>query len=84
MKQVRFGYRKTSILRSKPKDQRSIVADILLAVDKPLSFGEIVAQAKKARYEETFKGGAMKVTIEESVQFHLDAMIKSRAVEISR
>jgi len=80
---MRFAYSKTPNLKSRPKDQRSIIADVLLAADKPLSFAEIVAEARKARYEDTFKRGVMVVTIEESVQIHLDAMIKSRTIEIS-
>ena len=83
MNQMRFAYKKTPTLRSKPKDQRSIIADVLLGTDRPISFAEIVAEARKARYEDTFKRGTMLVTIEQSVQFHLDAMIKSRIVEIS-
>jgi hypothetical protein len=83
MSQMRFAYIKTPTLRSKPKDQRSIIADILLAADRPLSFVEIVAEARKARYEETFKGGTIEVTIEQSVQYHLDAMVKYRTVEVS-
>jgi hypothetical protein len=59
MSQMRFAYSKTPILKSTPKDQRSIIADILLAADRPLSFVEIVAEARKARYEETFKGGTI-------------------------
>ena len=80
---MRFGYSKTPTLKSRPKDQRSIIADILLAANGPLSFAEIVAQARKARYEDTFKRGTMQVTIEESVRIQLDAMIKARTVEIS-
>jgi len=80
---IRLRYSKTPILKSKPKDQRSIIADILLVADRPLSFAEIVAEARGACYEDTFKRGTMAVTLEESVQFHLDAMIKSRTVEIS-
>jgi hypothetical protein len=68
-------YRKTSTLKSKPKPQRWIIADILLAAEKPLTLGEIVAQARKADYEETFKRGKQKVTVEESVTFHLDEMM---------
>jgi hypothetical protein len=83
MSQMRFAYSKTPTLRSKPKDQRSIIADILLAADRPLSFVEIVAEARKARYEETFKGGTIEVTIEQSVQYHLDATVKYRTVEVS-
>jgi hypothetical protein len=83
MSQMRFAYSKTPILKSKPKDQRSIIADILLAAERPLSFAEIVAEARKARYEETFKSGAIEVTIEQSVQYHLDAMVKYRTVELS-
>jgi hypothetical protein len=80
---MRVAYSKTAILKSRPKDQRSIIADILLAADRPLTFAEIVAEARKARYEDTFKRGTMVVTIEESVQIHLDAMTKSRTIEIS-
>jgi hypothetical protein len=83
MTPVRITYKKTAVLKSKPRDQRSIIADIPLAADRPLSFAEIVVEARKARYEETLKRGAMIVTIEESVQYHLDAMTKSRTVEIS-
>lgn len=84
MEQMRFGYSKTPALKSRPKDQRSIIADILLAADGPLSFGEIVAEAREARYEDTFKRGPMVVTIEQSVQFQLDAMVKSRTVEMKQ
>jgi hypothetical protein len=83
MKQIHLRYNKTPILKSKLKDQRSIIADILLGAGKPLSFGEIVAEARRVRYEDTFKRGTMVVTVEESVQYHLDAMTKSRTVEIS-
>jgi hypothetical protein len=83
MSQMRLTYSRTVTLKSKPKDQRSIIADVLLAADRPLSFAEIVGEARKARYEETFKRGTMIVTIEESVRYHLDAMTKSRTVEIS-
>jgi hypothetical protein len=83
MKLMRFAYSKTPTLTSKPKDQRSIIADILLGADRPLIFGEIVAEARKARYEDTFERGKMVVTVEASVQHHLDAMVKSRTIEIS-
>jgi hypothetical protein len=80
---MRVTYSKTAALKSRPKDQRSIIADILLAADRPLSFAEIVSGARKAHYEDTFKRGTMIVTIEASVQFHLDAKTKSRTIEIS-
>lgn len=80
MESKHFLYAKTPNLCSQPKDQRSIIADILLASDKPLSFGQIVEEARKARYEETFKRGKMYVTIEESVRYHLERMTKDRSV----
>ena len=76
-----FVYIKTATLKSKPKDQRSIIADILLATDKPLSFAEIVAEALKARYQETFRRGTMKVTIEQSVRYHLDGMTEAGTIK---
>jgi hypothetical protein len=69
-------YRKTSTLESKPKPQRWIIADILLAAEKPLPLGEIVAQARKADYEKRFKRGNQIVTVEESVSFHLDELMR--------
>jgi hypothetical protein len=84
MEKPRFGYSKTATLKSKPKDQKSIIADILLAADRPLSFAEVVAEARKARYEDTFKRGTMLVTIEQSVQIQLDEMIKIRSVELKQ
>ena len=80
MEQMRSGYSKTPTLKSRPKDQRSIIADILLAADRPLSFAEIVAEARKGRYAETFKG---ETDVEWSVQYHLVVMIKSQTVKIS-
>jgi hypothetical protein len=68
-------YSKTSTLKSKPKPQRWIIADILLGAKKPLTFGEIVDQARKADYEKTFKRGKQKVTVEDSVTFHLDKLV---------
>ena len=78
---MRFAYRKTPALKSKPKDQRSIVADVLLQADRPLSLGEIAAEANKARYKERFKRGEPFVTIEESIQWQLDRMVKSGTVK---
>lgn len=69
-------YERTSILKSKPKTQRAIIADILLKADKPLSRDQIVAQARVADYEGTFKRGKQVVTIEESIAIQLDAMVK--------
>ena len=69
------NYSKTQKLRSKPKTQGAIIADILLEADRPLEFGEIVAEAKKRDYEKTFKRGTQVVTIEESVTYHLNRMI---------
>ncbi len=80
MESVPFLYAKTPKLKSKPKDQRSILADILLASEEPLSFSQIVAQARKARYEETFKRGKMFVTIEESIRYHLERMTRDRSI----
>ena len=80
METMHFLYAKTPHLKSQPKDQRSIIADILLAADKPLSFGQIVAEARKARYEETFKRGKMFVTIEDSIQYHLERMTRDRSI----
>lgn len=48
-----------------------------------MSFAEIVAEAKKSRYEETFKPSRNKPTIEESVRYHLDKMVEGRTVKIS-
>jgi hypothetical protein len=82
MERMHFTYAATPILKSKPKDQRSIIADVLLASDRPLTFAEIVAGVRKARYDETLKQGGKTVTIEESVQFHLGSMTKSRTVAV--
>jgi len=43
-------YRSTPTLKTKPKPQRAIIADILLNTDRPLSFHEIVVEAKRANY----------------------------------
>jgi len=80
---MRFTYSKTPSLTSKPKDQRSIIADVLLKADKPMSLAEIVAEVKKYRYEETFKPSRNKPTVEESVRYHLDKMVESQTVKIS-
>lgn len=80
MQSMYFVYSKTAQLKSQPKDQRSILADILLAADKPLTFDQIVAEARKARYEETFKRGKMFVTIEESISYHLERMTRDRSI----
>lgn len=72
-------YSKTPTLKTKPKHQRWIIADILLAADKPLTFGEIVQQARQAGYAQTFKGND--VTVEESVQWHLDKMMEDDTVK---
>ncbi len=76
MEQMHFAYSKTPALKSKPKPQRWIIADVLLAADKPLSLGEIAAAAANAHYK-TSK------PIEESIQWHLERMVKSRTVQIS-
>jgi hypothetical protein len=83
MNQLKLAYSKTPALRSKPKDQRSIIADVLLSADGPLTFGEIVVEVRKARYEETFRRGTMLVTIEESIEYHLDRMRKFRVISVS-
>jgi hypothetical protein len=67
-------YSKTPALKSKPKDQRSIIADILLAADRPMTVREIAAEALKARYD-------TEVPIEESIQWHVKRMALSRAVK---
>lgn len=67
-------YEKTRTLKSRPKPQRAIIADILLNADAPLSRDAIVAEAKKANYKTTFP-------IEESVDWHLDLMVKDRTVK---
>ncbi len=74
-------YERTPLTQSRPKVQRAIIADILLNADAPLSFDNIVAQARDAHYEETFKRGTQVVTIEESIRFHLDLMEKAGTVK---
>jgi hypothetical protein len=74
-------YERTPSLKSKPKTQRAIIADILLEADEPISFDKIVARAKDADYEGTFKRGTQIVTIEESVTINLDLMIKGGTVK---
>jgi hypothetical protein len=78
---VRVAYSKTSTLESKPKVQRAIIADVLLQAERSLSFGEIVAEARKFDYEKTFKRGRQRVTIEESVTYHLREMIRLGTVK---
>lgn len=51
-------YRKTSSLKTKPKTQRAIIADILSGAEGPIGFAEIVAAAKRADYEKTLKQAA--------------------------
>jgi predicted component of type VI protein secretion system len=41
---------------------------------------EIVDQAEKAGYEETFRRGRQIVTMKKSVQWHLDRMVNGRQV----
>jgi hypothetical protein len=74
-------YRSTPTLKSKPKPQRAIIADILLNTDRPLSFHEIVVEAKRANYEDTFKRGTQFVSIEDSVTYHLERMMKDGTVK---
>ena len=42
-------YQGTPTLKSKPKTQRAIIADILLNAVEPLSFDKIVAEANGGR-----------------------------------
>jgi hypothetical protein len=66
---------KTGKLKSKPKTQRAIIADILLEAKKPLGLAEIVDQARTAEYEMTFKR-KQKVRIEDSVSYHLRKLVE--------
>lgn len=76
MEQTHVAYSKTPTLKSKPKPQRWIIADVLLEADKPLTVAEIAAAAREASYK-TSK------PIEESIQWHLDKMVRSRTVQVS-
>jgi hypothetical protein len=71
-------YRRTPALKPKPKTQGAIIADILLEAEMPLSFHEIVTEAKKANYEDTFKQGRLSVPIEDSIEYHLERTMKSQ------
>lgn len=74
-------YRRTPALKPKPKTQRAIIADILLSVDNPLGFYEIVTEAKRADYEDTFRQGRLSVAIEDSIEYHLERMMKEGTVK---
>jgi hypothetical protein len=74
-------YRRTTALKPKPKTQRAIIADILLEAKPPLSFYEIVTEAKRANYEDTFKQGRLSVRIEDSIAYHLERMMNEGTVK---
>jgi ribosomal protein S1 len=78
---MRATYSRTPALKSKPKDQRSIIADVLLRANEGMDRGQIISEAKKADYEKRFKNGKQQVTIEESVAYHLDRMVKLGVVK---
>jgi hypothetical protein len=80
---MRALYSKRAELKSRPKPQRAIIADILLEADKPISFGEIVSAAKKSDYENTLKQKGRTVTVEESVSWHLGEMVSLGTVKES-
>jgi hypothetical protein len=77
---MRLACHKASALKSKPKDQRSILADILLQAGSRLSVDEIVDQAEKAGYEGTFRRGEQIVSMKESVQWHPGRTVYRRQV----
>jgi hypothetical protein len=74
-------YRRTLALKTKPKTQRAIIADILLSVDSPLSLHDIVTKAKQADYEDTFKQGRTSIDVQDSIEYHLELMIKDGTVK---
>jgi hypothetical protein len=66
---MRLACPKAPARKSRPKDQRSILADILLQVESPPSADEIVDQAEKAGYQQTCRPGMQIVTSKQSVEW---------------
>jgi hypothetical protein len=77
---MRLACHQAPARKSKPKDQRSILADLLLRAESPPSADEIVDQAEKAGYQETFRPRKLIVTMKESVQWHPGRMGYGREV----
>jgi hypothetical protein len=77
---VRLACGEAPDLKSKPKDQRSIPADILPQAESPPSADEILDQAEMTGCQETFRRRNQIVTIKESVQWHPGRMVYGRGV----